>query len=421
MYDLANQSFQLLVNTLLFGLFLAKVVLKDPASGKVTFGYMVAAALLLVVLLSPALGAWADARGLRKRLLIGTGLGAVVLTAGLCALGPGMLWAAAALYISAAVLVGLGENFLGSFLPFLSTPKTVGKVSALGWTMSYIGAILLLGLTAAAVFGLGLTEPASWRWLFLLAALWFALGMLPALFILKEPPGEPAGPGAGAGGLAGTLGASFRRLGRTLAEARRFRQLLRFLAVFFIYSLGTNTAVYFLGQIGDDLGFGIGRLTLFALVMAATAGVGAVIAGVFQDRIGHRATIAGFLLVWVASTLLLALMARFAWPQSLFWLIAGGLGIGLGGIGTASRAAVGAFTPPEKSGEFFGLWGMTYKLSGAIGLLAFAFIGRRLGQEASLFALSGFFAAGLALLPLIDWQEGQAAARAGRAPEPASS
>jgi UMF1 family MFS transporter len=164
--------------------------------------------------------------------------------------------------------------------------------------------------------------------------------------------------------------------------------------------------VYFLGQIGDDFGFEIGLLTLMALVMAVTAGAGAVLAGRYQDRLGHRRTIAAFLAVWVVSTLLMATAARLGLGKAWFWPVAGGLGVALGGIGTSSRAAVGAFTPPGKSGEFFGLWGTAYKLSGVVGLLVFAWASKHLGQAASLFVLSGFFAAGLALLPLVDEREG---------------
>lgn len=415
MYDLANQSFQLLVNTLLFGIFLAKVVIPEQSNGKTVFGTMVAIALVIIVVLSPCIGAWADARSARKRLLIGTGLLAVLFTAGLCTLGPGMTVFAGVLYIAAAVMVGLGENLLGSFLPFLSTPKTVGRVSALGWTMSYLGALLLLGVTAIAVYGFHLREPAQWRWLFGFAALWFAVGMIPAMFLLREPPAESAsGAATRPNNLnpARVLGESLSRLSETIREARRHRQLIRFLGVFFVYSLGTNTVVYFLGQIGDDMGFEIGRLTLMALVMAATAGVGAIIAGKFQDRIGHRRMISVFLTTWVVSTLLMALSAKFGWSRGWFWPIAGGLGVALGGIGTSSRAAVGAFTPPQKSGEFFGLWGLVYKLSGVVGLIAFAWASKHLGQAASLFGLCGFFAAGLVLLPLVNEREGTASAGA---------
>lgn len=203
---------------------------------------------------------------------------------------------------------------------------------------------------------------------------------------------------------------SFARLRHTLKDAGRYRQFLRFLGVFFVYSLGTNTVVYFLGQIGDDFGFLIGRLTLLALVMAVSAGISAMFAARYQDRWGHRLTIAIFLIVWIVSTLAMALSAHLKLSEDWFWPIAGGLGLGLGGIGTASRAAVGAFTPRSKSGEFFGLWGMVYKLAGVIGLPLFAVANKFLGQVPSLLVLSGFFAAGLLLLPLVNVREGMAAA-----------
>ncbi len=408
MYDLANQAFQLLINTLLFSIYLKVVVLGNSPAARATWGGMVAAALLIVVALSPGLGAYADARGIRKRLLVASGIGAVVLTAGLFFLGPGAVWPAAIIYVAAAVLVGLGENFLGAFLPFLSTPQTVGRVSALGWLMSYVGALLLLALTAVAVYALGWKDPSQWRALFLLAAAWFAVGIVPSIFLLREP--EP-GPGAGTAPRSlGLFVESFGRLRHTLREARRYRQLLRFLGVFFVYSLGTNTVVYFLGQIGDDFQFGIGRLILLALVMAVAAGLSAILAARAQDRLGHLRMIGVFLIAWIISTLAMALGAVLRLGQDWFWPIAAGLGFALGGIGTASRATVGAFTPPEKSAEFFGLWGMVYKLSGAIGLLVFAAAGSFLGPAPALFVLTGFFAAGLVLLPVVREADGVAAA-----------
>jgi UMF1 family MFS transporter len=71
---------------------------------------------------------------------------------------------------------------------------------------------------------------------------------------------------------------------------------------------------------------------------------------------------------------------------------------------------VGAFTPEAKSGEFFGLWGMIYKLAGVVGPVCFGLVGGQIGRAASLFVLCGFFLAGLALLPLVDDREGMRAA-----------
>lgn len=418
MYDLANQSFQLLVNTLLFGIFVTQAVARTPAAGKRLWTVMIGASLLAVVVLSPPLGALADARRWKKELLITTGLIAVVLTALLPLLQPGMMWQAFVLYVIAAIAVGLGENFLGAFLPELSTPRTVGRVSAVGWSMSYVGALMLLGITAIVIFAMGITDPARWRWLFLAASVWFLVGMLPAAFMLREREPLRVQPTAARAG-SGIMRDALRRLGQTIRQASRFRQLRRFFLVFFVYSLGTYTVIFYAGIIGDSLGFKIGQLTILALVMTVGAGIAAVGAAKYQDRIGHRRTISLCLSAWIASTLALAIakLGVFSFVENrwAFYLTALVMGLGLGGIGTASRAVVGAFTPEHKAGEFFGVFGMVYKLSGVVGPAMFTAVSSIPGGEAvSLFVLTGFFACGLLLLPLVNESEGVAAASAAR-------
>ncbi len=415
-YDLANQSFQLLINTLLLGIYIKNVVATDPARGTGAWTMMVASAMLLVVLLSPFLGALADARAWKKELLITSGIIASVLTACLAFMGPGTLTAAMTIYIVAAVMVGLGENFLGSFLPELATPQTMGRVSAIGWTMSYIGAIALLGITALAVFGLGLRDPAQWRWLFVLAAVWFFLGMIPAMTTLRERA-RPLPPAARANPFTDTL----RQLRATIRESSRYRQLRRFFLAAFVYSMGTYTVIFFAGMIGDSFGFQIGQLTLLALVMALAAGCGSVFTARHQDRLGHRRTILLFLGAWVISTSALALMSAVKADQRWFWVISAGMGIGLGGIGTASRALVGAFTPPAKSGEFFGVWGMVFKLSAIVGVGAFGAAAKFIGQTASLAVLTAFFLVGALLMLRVNEAQGiQAAHGPQTAPDPAA-
>lgn len=407
MYDLANQSFQLLINTLLFGIYIKTVVAATPKEGQTAYGIMVAASTLLVVLLSPPAGAIADARAWKKEMLVGTGLGASVLTGLLVLLGPGDLAWAFVLYVAAAVLVGLGENFLGAFLPELSTPQTIGRVSATGWTMSYIGALLLLAVTWGAQNWLGWNDPQEWRWLFVLAAVWFFAGMLPSMFLLGErtPPTETA---------VSAVRGAFHQLGVTLKESRRYRDLRRFLLAAFVYSMGTYAVIFYAGLIGDQLGFKLKELTLLALVMALTAGCASVVTARYQDRLGHRRTVFIFLGVWVISTLALALNAAFQGDANAFWFISGGIGLGLGGIGTSSRALCGCFTPREKAGEFFGLYGMALKGAAVCGALGFGVASSRLGQTPALFLLTVFFAAGAALLLRVDDKAGVAAAGNGR-------
>ncbi len=414
MYDLANQSFQLLINTLLFSIYLAKVVAADDEQGKLVWAGMFVASNTIVVLLSPLLGAIADQKAWKREILLGTGFLCVALMSVFPALGPGMTILAVAFYVPAAVACGIGENFLGAFLPEIAEEQNMGRVSALGWSMSYAGALVLLLAVLAAVKYLGWMEPTSWRWLFLFAAVWFLAGMLPTVFFLKEQANQRPRTGAPPTPVPHNHGSlvaqGFRRLRDTLSHTKRHRELARFLGVFFIYSLGTQTIVFFAGLIGADIFQGdIVRLILMALVMAVTAGLGAVLTGLYQDRLGHRRTVVGILLVWVLSTLALGVVRVADLPLAWFWVVSGGIGLGLGGIGTASRAMVGVMTPPSRAGEFFGLWGMIYKLA-SFGGLGFAFASAQLG-DAGLFVITAFFGAGLVLMTFVDEKRGIAEAK----------
>lgn len=406
MYDLANQSFQLLINTLLFSIYIKNVVATTPARGEQLWSVMVAASLLIIVVISPFVGVLADSRAWKREILLFSGFLCAALTMTFAGLAPGMVVLAACLYIPAAVLCGIGENFLGSFLPEISTLSTVGRISALGWSMSYVGAVLLLAITAAVVILLGASSPMQWRWLFVFCGVWFVAGILPAtLFLREKTPPRRALPGEQD---ASVFTRAASRLADTIRESRHYTQLLRFLAIFFVYSLGTQTVVYFLGLIGDSMGFTIGQLILMALAIALPAGIAAIFAAQYQDRLGHRTTISIFLLIFFLATLALAIVRITNAPAAYLWPVAALLGLGLGGIGTSSRAIVGAFTPPHKAGEFFGLWGTVYKLSGIVGVLAFGQVWTRLGQPHALFMLSAFFLIGLALIRLVNEQRGKA-------------
>lgn len=423
LYDLANQSFQLLINTLLFSIFLRDVVVggEDGRAGTRAWMTISAVALMIIVILSPFLGALADQRQWKRELLLGSGLVCGVLTASLAALGQGDLALAAGIYVTAAVACGLGENFLGSFLPQLSTPATVGRISAFGWTMSYIGALALLAIVAAWTMLLDRSSMEQARPLFVFAGVWFLVGILPSFFWLHERPVAQAG--AGVGRSAGTLlGSTAARLVRTVREAGRFGQLTRFLAIFFVYSMGTQSVIYFLGLLGKDMGFGLPQLILFALVMSIAAGGAAFATSLFQDRIGHTRTISLFLLVWVAGVGVLVAAQLTSLPTWLFWGVSGLLGVGLGGIGTSSRAIVGAFTPLDRAAEFFGLWGMVYKLSGVCGVVMFGVLSTLLRDDEgapmlaesralALGALALCFGAGLLLIRVtVNEREGVEAA-----------
>lgn len=412
MYDLANQSFTLLIVTLLFPTYLREVVVGDLERGDQVWSVLGSTSLLLVVIASPLVGAAADARGLKKRLLVITGVICGLLTVALTWLGAGTLAIVSAVFVAANVCFLLGENLLAAFLPEIANRRDIGRVSAFGWAMGYVGA---LGLLAILAIVSALTQPTTeqTRWFFLLAGLWFLAGLIPPARVLREVKPKAIHQDGVAQG-------AFRRLASTLRDAQKYRQLLRFLLAFFVFAMGVQTVVYFAGILLDDFGFNQTKKFLFMLQVTITAGLGAVLSGVGQTRIGARNTVFVYLGVWVvtcAGLVYLAAVPSQDRPEWLFWLVGNGFGVGLGGIGSASRAAVGRFTPSHKTAEFFGLWGMTYKLAGAVGLLLYGTAKSQLGDVPSLVLLTLFFAVGGGLLFRVNEPAGLlACARSNRSP-----
>lgn len=401
MYDLANQSFTLLIITLLFPIYFKDIAVGDPQRGDSLWSAGASGALLLVVLLSPIVGAFADRHNKRKAVLVATGICCVILTAMLVLVRPGAWWIGLAIFIPANIMYQLGENMLASFLPGISTPRTIGKISAIGWTMGYIGGLLLLAVVAIGAFVLGWDSPEQWRPFFLIAALWFAIGMIPTMLFVKEP-----------------IAASQQRVPTTaservrsvIAHLRQHKQLVRFLVSFFVYGFGVQTMIMFAAILAADFGIEGTKLILFTLQLTVTAGATAIVVAKYQDRLGIRTTILAFLGVWIASCgslLLVKLLIPIDPQEWIFWAIGNGIGIGLGGIGTSSRSVVGFFAPRHRTAEFFGFWGMSYKLAGAIGVLSFGQVKAWIGDAAALGLLTGFFVVGLVLFLRVDLRSGR--------------
>lgn len=396
MYDLANQSFTLLINTLLFPVFFREIVVgaDQPALGDRLWSGMVALSMLIVVIVSPFIGAVADARGVRKRMLIGTGVVCAGATCALGLLGGGAAWVAFAVYMLANIAFQLGENFLASFLPFVATSRNIGRVSAIGWAMGYVGALALLAIALAAMALFGWQETEAWRPLIVFAGVWFLLGIIAPMIVLREPPAAEIAQKRGA------VREGVERVRDTVRHAGRYSQLVRFLIAFFIYAMGVQSVIFFAAVIAKDVVFANDpnanmKLVVFIAQLTITAGIAAVVAGVVQDRIGARTMALIFLGVWIASALGFAAFSLAPGaPEWAFWLVGNGVGFGLGGIGTASRSLVGRFTPAQKTAEFFGLWGMVFKGSGVVGVFAFGWVRAAAGDFTAMLLLTGFFVAG---------------------------
>ncbi len=410
-FDVANQSFTLIINTLLFSIFFAQVVVQDDAVDDRLWALTYGSSMLLTALVSPLAGAAADERAWKKRCMIGSGLICGVFTCGLAFIQPGQVWLAMALYIPANFAFSIGENFLASFLPSLARQDQLGRVSGFSWACAYSAAFLLLVITAAGMILLDLKDVNQWRPFFVFAGLWFLVFLIPAWIWLKEPPAVvPAVK-------RNLFVAGFSRLADTVRHTSRHRDLAVLLGASLFYGTGMSVVVFFASKLADEYGFSQEKLVGFVAVITLSGILGTFIPMLWQDRIGHRRSTLFFLWVWLFTALGFAFYAHLhdgaaepeAFPTWPLWVIGNLLGFGLGALGSANRAFVGYLAPAGRLAETYGLWGLMWKLS-AITTFPFAWIKDRSGTPQALLVLAGFIVVGLVMTLFVDERRGHEAA-----------
>jgi len=406
MFDFANSSYTTVIVTVAFSVFFTKVVAAGPAAD-LWWGRGVWAANLIVLLLSPVIGAMSDESGRKKHFLFASYLLCIGATAALALVGPGDVMMALVFFVLSNIAFSFGENFCASFLPEISTPENVGRISGFGWGLGYFGGLASLLLVKSRIDG-GFTVEnlgnlkAAW----VTTALFFLVAGIPTFVILKERAPRKSEP------LSYYVKGGFGRLADSWRATRRFKHLVRFLSVFFVFSMGLTAIIAFVGVYAErTVGFTASELIfLFLLVQISSAG-GAFLFGYIEDKLGARRTIQVTLLMWIA-----VCAAVYATSdKQIFWGIALFAGLGIGSLQSASRGLVGLFSPVDKAGEFFGLWGLAGKGAYACGPLAFGWISWASGsQRLSVLATGGFFLLGFLGMFLVDEEEGRRAAEAWR-------
>lgn len=414
-FDVANQSFTLLINTLLFSIFFSQVVVRDDAIDDRLWAITYGSSMLLCALLSPIAGAMADERAWKKRSLILTGIVCGVFTCALAFIQPGQIWLAALLYIPANFAFSIGENFLSSFLPGLARQDEMGKVSGFSWACAYAAALLLLIVTAGAMQLGGFMSADQWRPFFVFAGAWFLVFTVPTMLWLTEPAvAATAHPGRS------LITAGFVRLGESIRSVTQYRDLALLLLASLFYGTGMSVVIFFASKLAEEYGFSQVNLVVFVAVITVSGIVGTFLPTLYQDRMGHRRSTLLYLYIWIATSIAFALYAYLAeehreipgagpYPTWPLWIIGNLLGFGLGSLGASNRAFVGFLSPPSRAGEVFGLWGLMFKLA-AIMTFPFAWMKDTAGTPAALLVLTAFLIVGAVITLFVDEKRGHAAA-----------
>ena len=363
LYDFSNTIFSISILSFFFPLWLGDEL--GAGAGLVNGATAVSA--LLVVATAPVLGAMADLRQRRVPYLVVLTLIAALLTAALDLAGGVIV--AVALFVAADVAYQSALVFYNALLPGVSAGRGAGKVSGYGTAAGYVGTILaLVVLTFFVTEAAGIREALGpfGGWIdtggepnsnaFLPTAVLYLLFSLPIFFLVpdravREP--RPVG-----------IVPAYRDVVSTVRNMRAYGGMGTFIVATFLYTDAANTAIANMALYGREV-FGMGQgeirnLLLFSTVFAVVGSVGS---GYATDRIGPKKALVGVLVVWIVA-ILLASVALAPWML----MLAGPLvGAALGGTWTVSRVMLVALSPPEKLGEFFGLFSLAGKLSAVVG------------------------------------------------------
>ncbi len=412
LYDWANSAFATTIMAALYPPFfhgLAQAAGRSGAEATALWGYVTAAALLLVALTAPLLGAVADVVGGRKKLLaVFAGMG-ILFTCLFATLGTDAWRTAALLFVGANFGFAASIIFYESLLPSLAQGRDMDRLSTQAYGLGYAGGGLLLTLNLLWVmrpewFGMPDTGFAI-RASFISVAVWWGAFSVPLLRHVPEPP-VVREPGENTGGPVLTRG--FRRLFQTFAEIRQHRQLLVFLAAYWIYNDGIGTIVKMATAYGSEIGIGMTDL-IGALVLTQFIGIPCAL---LFGRLARRTSPRQAILMALGVYLLISIGGFFMRTALHFYLLAGVVGTVQGGAQALSRSLFASMVPRHRSAEFFGFYSTSGKLAGVAGPMIFGLVSHLTGTgRLGILSLVVFFAVGGYLLTRVDVAAGVRAAR----------
>ncbi len=428
-FDWAAQPYFTLITTFVFAPYFATSVAPNPATGQSLWAFAMAAAGLAIALLSPVLGAIADAAGRRKPWIAGFG---AVLVAASCTLWIGKPGdhAVIPLLLTAVALASVGAEFATVFnnamMPTLVPPDRLGRLSGTGWATGYIGGIvsliIVLGLLAAnpetgrtllglsPLFGLDPVMRQGDRAAGPLTGLWFIIFVTPMFLFTPDYPAKRP--------LHEALREGLSELKQSIKRLPKQKSLAAFLLANMIYTDGLVSLFAFGGiYAAGTFGWHTIQIGTFGIMLAIAGALGAWLGGKLDDRLGPKRVIAGSLLVLllaVAAILLVdkesVLFVKVAPPQAgapLFssaaeraYLLLGCLiGAAGGPLQAASRTLLIHLAPKDRIAQYFGLFALTGKVTSFIGpLLIGTITAVTASQKAGMAVLVVFFVAGLGLL-----------------------
>jgi UMF1 family MFS transporter len=416
MYDFANSAFATTILAVIFNQYFATVVAGGERGieffgyhlhGASFFTFSVALSMAITAVLSPFLGAVADASASKKRFLMVFCYIAILFTGFLYFVHAGNYWRGAIFFIIANIGFAGGNVYYNAFLPEISTDENIGRISGLGWALGYIGGGFLLGINLIMLKYPGwLGFPAQYFTVqdcFLSVALWWLIFSLPTFLFLRERAQKTLSSFE-----KNYFSEGYQRLQHTFRRIRTFRELTKFLVAYLIYNDGIETVIVMASIFGAQvLGMETGEIILFFLMIQGIAFFGSLIFGFLADAIGNKKAVMISLGIW-SLIVIWAFKLGIIWdPKTEYWILGALAGMVMGGSQAASRSLQGIFTPDANSAEFYGFFAVSGKFASVFGPLIYGILIAITGSvQSGILSVLLFFIVGMTLLWTVNEKKG---------------
>jgi MFS transporter, UMF1 family len=238
-------------------------------------------------------------------------------------------------------------------LQLVSTPENRGRIASLGTGVGYMGTVMI----ALLISVLGLSVEMT----FVVAPILFLVLSVPIFVFVRDDRSRRAV-------VSHPLGAAWNQTWRTIRSLSDYPGLGRFLAARFFYTDALNTSVTIMTVFAvRAVGFSEAESNLVLLGLTLSAIVSAFIWGRLVDQIGPRRTLVIVLSIWAVALLVGALFLA----KGPFLIAGVMIGAGFAGMHVSDRVLMYRLSPPDRLGEFYGLYGLVGKGSLVIGALVY--------------------------------------------------
>lgn len=415
-YDWANSVYNLIVTTAIFPIYYNSAT-KEAFGGDVVsffgfsinssvlYSYAISFSFLIAVILYPILSGVADYRGSKKAFMrFFTYLGSLACI-GLYFFEGSNIEYGILLAITASLGYASSVVFYNAFLPEIASEDQMDSVSARGFSMGYIGSVLLLIVSLVLVsipetFGFDGAGSAT-RFVFLLVGVWWFGFAHIAFAALKDnrTHGKITGE---------VLRSGFNELKKVFSSLKENVNSIRFLYSFFFYSMGVQTVMLLAPLFAaEEIGMESSEMIIVILIIQLVAVGGAYLFATISNKKGNKASISIAIIIWFA----ICILAYFIGDKTVFYGLAGLLGLVMGGIQSISRSTYSKLIPDgtKDTASYFSFYDVTEKFAIVLGTMGFGYILQITGtMRNSMLFMGLFFVIGFIILSRAKLNKGNA-------------